>query len=183
MSTYYDKATGQVVEWSPVAEGEPAPSNYLPITEDEASSIAAMDHDSWVTIEDGKIVIAGRRIFFCPSSCSFVHEEVWGPRALPEECVEVTPEEYARLMSYLPGSQAIRMVDGRPDIVEIPKAPPTYEDLLVEAHAMRRAAYVAESDPLRNEADYDAVVNGTEPDYTAWLAAVAAIKARYPLPE
>mgnify|MGYP001301195200 CR=1 FL=1 len=48
---------------------------------------------------------------------------------------------------------------------------------------LRRAAYVAESDPLKNEADYDALVNGTEPDYSAWLAAVAAIKARYPLPE
>lgn len=48
---------------------------------------------------------------------------------------------------------------------------------------LRRAAYAAESDPLRNEADYDALVNGTEPDYTAWKAAVEAIKARYPLPE
>ena len=47
----------------------------------------------------------------------------------------------------------------------------------------RRAAYAAESDPLRNEADYDALVNGTAPDYTTWRAAVEAIKARYPLPE
>ena|SRR5690554_487013 len=51
-----------------------------------------------------------------------------------------------------------------------------------QVQALRRAAYVAESDPLKNEADYDALVNGTEPDYAAWLAAVAAIKARYPLP-
>ena len=47
---------------------------------------------------------------------------------------------------------------------------------------LRRAAYVAESDPMKNEADYDALVHGTEPDYTAWKAAVEAIKARYPLP-
>lgn len=47
---------------------------------------------------------------------------------------------------------------------------------------LRRAAYVAESDPIKNEADYDALVNGTTPDYTAWIAAVEAIKARYPLP-
>jgi len=54
---------------------------------------------------------------------------------------------------------------------------------LEQVQELRRAAYVAESDPLKNEADYDALVNGTEPDYSAWLAAVAAIKARYPLPE
>jgi hypothetical protein len=45
-----------------------------------------------------------------------------------------------------------------------------------------RTAYLAESDPLRLEADYDALSQGLEPDYTAWLASVAAIKARYPLP-
>lgn len=48
--------------------------------------------------------------------------------------------------------------------------------------ASRRAAYLAESDPLRLEADYDALSQGLEPNYTAWLASVAAIKARYPLP-
>lgn len=48
--------------------------------------------------------------------------------------------------------------------------------------ASRRAAYLSESDPLRLEADYDALSQGLEPDYTAWLASVAAIKARFPLP-
>src|SRR5690554_927741 len=52
-----------------------------------------------------------------------------------------------------------------------------------QVQSLRRAAYVAESDPLRAEADYDALINGTEPNYTAWMAAVEAIKARYPLPE
>ncbi|HTO17693.1 MAG TPA: hypothetical protein VL129_00900 [Pseudomonas sp.] len=51
-----------------------------------------------------------------------------------------------------------------------------------QVQSLRRAAYVAESDPLRAEADYDALINGTAPDYTAWIAAVEAIKARYPLP-
>lgn len=50
------------------------------------------------------------------------------------------------------------------------------------ALAARRAAYISESDPLRLEADYDALSQGREPDYAAWLASVAAIKARYPLP-
>lgn len=48
--------------------------------------------------------------------------------------------------------------------------------------ASRRNAYLSESDPLRLEADYDALSQGREPDYAAWLASVAAIKARYPLP-
>lgn len=46
----------------------------------------------------------------------------------------------------------------------------------------RRAAYLSESDPLRLEADYDALSQGRAPDYTVWLASVAAIKARFPLP-
>lgn len=52
-----------------------------------------------------------------------------------------------------------------------------------QVQSLRRAAYVAESDPLKNEAEYDALINGTEPDYTAWMTAVEAIKVRYPLPE
>ncbi len=53
---------------------------------------------------------------------------------------------------------------------------------LESARASRRAAYLSESDPLRLEADYDALSQGQEPDYAAWLASVAAIKARFPLP-
>jgi len=48
--------------------------------------------------------------------------------------------------------------------------------------SLRRAAYLAESDPLRMEADYDALSQGLEPDYRAWFASVAAIKERIPLP-
>ncbi|EPQ3733112.1 hypothetical protein MKF57_005971, partial [Pseudomonas aeruginosa] len=44
-------------------------------------------------------------------------------------------------------------------------------------------AYRTESDPLRLEAEFDAIAAGTEPDLAAWVAAVQAIKARYPLPE
>ncbi|UVL53931.1 hypothetical protein [Pseudomonas sp. B21-035] len=51
------------------------------------------------------------------------------------------------------------------------------------ALASRRAAYAAESDRLKFEAEYDALAAGTEPDYSAWIAAVAAIKERYPLPQ
>lgn len=53
---------------------------------------------------------------------------------------------------------------------------------LDEAIAKRTARYAAESDPLKIEAEYDAQVNNTEPDYTAWMAKVAEIKADIPLP-
>ena len=48
--------------------------------------------------------------------------------------------------------------------------------------AQRRQAYRTESDPLRLEAEFDAIAAGSEPDLAAWVAAVQAIKARYPLP-
>ncbi|MEV1592641.1 hypothetical protein ABZQ60_16840 [Pseudomonas aeruginosa] len=56
------------------------------------------------------------------------------------------------------------------------------DDVLAEVQELRRQAYRTESDPLRLEAEYDAIAAGTEPDLSAWVAAVQAIKARYPLP-
>lgn len=59
-----------------------------------------------------------------------------------------------------------------------------FEALSVECIVvLRRAACAVESDPLKNEVEYDAMINDTEPDCAAWLAAVAAIKERYPLPD
>ncbi|HHZ6095978.1 TPA: hypothetical protein ACWKSA_001088 [Pseudomonas aeruginosa] len=51
------------------------------------------------------------------------------------------------------------------------------------AAAARANAYRLESDPLKTEAEFDAIKAGTEPDYRAWVAKVEEIKARYPLPE
>nr|WP_244244470.1 hypothetical protein [Pseudomonas aeruginosa] len=56
------------------------------------------------------------------------------------------------------------------------------DDALAEVQELRRQAYRTESDPLRLEAEYDAIATGTAPDLSAWMAAVRAIKARYPLP-
>lgn len=58
------------------------------------------------------------------------------------------------------------------------RARSTLDAALIE----RRCAYQFESDPLRFEADYDALIQGLKPDYTAWFASVAAIKERFPLP-
>ena len=78
---------------------------------------------------------------------------------------------------------APELVEMTPEEVEAHLNPPPVSLTLEQIQELRRRAYIAESDPLRNEADYDALINGTEPDYTEWLAAVAAIKDRYPLPE
>ncbi len=51
------------------------------------------------------------------------------------------------------------------------------------AAAARANAYRLESDPLKTEAEFDAIKAGTEPDYRAWVAKVEEIKARYPLPD
>ncbi|HCF0721997.1 hypothetical protein [Pseudomonas aeruginosa] len=56
------------------------------------------------------------------------------------------------------------------------------DDALAEVQELRRQAYRTESDPLRLEAEYDAIATGAKPDLTAWVAAVQAIKERYPLP-
>ncbi|EOZ2997187.1 TPA: hypothetical protein SL809_000113 [Pseudomonas aeruginosa] len=50
------------------------------------------------------------------------------------------------------------------------------------AAAARANAYRLESDPLKTEAEFDAIKAGTEPDYSAWIAKVEEIKARFPLP-
>lgn len=46
----------------------------------------------------------------------------------------------------------------------------------------RARAYRKESDPLKTEAEFDAIKAGTEPDYSDWIAKVEEIKGRYPLP-
>lgn len=54
---------------------------------------------------------------------------------------------------------------------------------LEQIYALRQQAYQNESDPIKVEAEYDAMVAGVEPDYTAWIMKVQEIKDRYPLPE
>ncbi|EOD1577100.1 TPA: hypothetical protein SL857_003775 [Pseudomonas aeruginosa] len=51
------------------------------------------------------------------------------------------------------------------------------------ATAARANAYRLESDPLKIEAEFDAIKAGTEPDYRAWVAKVEEIRVRFPLPE
>lgn len=96
---------------------------------------------------------------------------------LPPDAQALPAQDYAELID---GQAAGRLIDWsglRPALIDMPT--PTAE----QVQADRRAAYRLESDPLKVEAEYDGQVNGTEPDYSAWLAKVAEIKQRYPLPE
>ncbi len=103
---------------------------------------------------------------------------------IPGGCVEVEPPEGK-------ADHLLRFVGGEWAYEEIPKqeepAPeddPQEPDPLTadQVTALRRFAYAAESDPLKTEAEYDAIVSGEKPDYEAWLAKVAEIKERYPMP-
>ncbi|TFF13749.1 hypothetical protein EXW72_08205 [Pseudomonas sp. BCA14] len=57
-----------------------------------------------------------------------------------------------------------------------------YRTALETARSRRRAAYQVESDPIRLEIAYDALLKGVAPDFGPWVESVTAIKERYPLP-
>lgn len=120
-------------------------------------------------------------MFYSKTTGGFYDAAIHGDN-IPADAVEITAEEHAALLA---GQSAGKIIsadaDGRHVLIDPPA--PSCEQQLASARAQRRAAYVAESDPLKTEAEYDALLAGTEPDYTAWMAAVEAIKARYPLPE
>ncbi len=74
------------------------------------------------------------------------------------------------------------MLDFSKMITAEEKANKQYEDAVQQAIQQRKAAYLAESDHLKTEAEYDASVAGVAVDYSAWHAAVQAIKDRFPMP-
>ncbi|WP_262163483.1 hypothetical protein [Pseudomonas sp. 14P_8.1_Bac3] len=82
------------------------------------------------------------------------------------------------------GFRCVENESGVSDNEVFSKEPPDFATVQTkgEVQARRRAAYSLESDPIKNEADYDAQAAGLEPDYAEWILAVSAIKARYPLP-
>lgn len=62
------------------------------------------------------------------------------------------------------------------------KAAEQFQAAYSAAVSARQNAYREESDPIRFEAEYDAIQRGTDPDYAEWVEAVEAIKQRIPLP-
>lgn len=107
-----------------------------------------------------------------------------GVYLVPGGCVENPPPKIKK------EGQLQRFVGDRWTLVDKPKAQEVEEEqeadqgqpTAAQVLAMRRYAYAQESDALKNEADYDAIVNGSEPDYSEWVAKVDEIKARYPMP-
>lgn len=99
----------------------------------------------------------------------------------PEDAVQLTEEEIAAFWRQTPPTgKVLGSNGGRPAWVNAPQPGVLSE---VEARLLRQQAYRAEADPLKLEAEYDALVNGVEPDLGPWMAKVAEIKQRYPLPE
>lgn len=95
----------------------------------------------------------------------------------PSDAVQITDDEYLHLLDGVQSGKNIGLdQNGRPALVD---RPPLTRDAVL---AIRQAAYRMESDPLKIEAEHDAIVAGTAPDYSAWLAKVGEIKSRYPLP-
>lgn len=98
----------------------------------------------------------------------FYHLSVHGD-AIPADAIEITDEQHAALLN----GQSIGKViaadaAGHPVLVDPPPAPPP------DHEALRRAAYREVSDPLFFKWQRGDATQGE------WLAAVAAIKARYP---
>lgn len=118
-------------------------------------------------------------MFYSASTGGFYSREIHGDN-MPADVVEITTEQHAALLD---GQAAGKVIAADKKGLPVLQDPPAPAPLTLEqVQAQRQAAYVAESDPLKNEAEYDAIVAGTDPDYTAWLDKVAEIKARYPLP-
>lgn len=99
---------------------------------------------------------------------------------IPSGAVKLSTEEYEGLKALLGAGHTVSLHKG--SLVVSPPDVPTSAQLVDEARANRLAAYRIESDPLKIEAEHDAIVNGGGPDYSAWLAKVAEIKERYPFP-
>jgi hypothetical protein len=73
-----------------------------------------------------------------------------------------------------PKYEAIKQWIAEGNTVEVYFEPePTYVEL-------RQSAYKSESDPIKTAIENEALFDGVEPDYTAWIEKVAEIKNRYP---
>lgn len=118
-------------------------------------------------------------MFYSKSTGGFYSREIHGDN-MPADVVEITAEEHSALLDGQSNGKVIDWDDYGYPFLAYP--PPPAPDTIEQVQAKRQAAYVAESDPLKNEAEYDAIITGAEPDYTDWLAKVAEIKARLPLP-
>lgn len=116
-------------------------------------------------------------MYYSKKTGGFYMAEVHGD-SIPADAVEITRERHAELMDGQ--GRGLVIAPGRGGFPELQEpAPLTLEQVLM----LRQAAYAVESDPLKNEAEFNAIKGGTKPDYSAWLAKVEEIKQRLPKPE
>ena len=117
--------------------------------------------------------------YFDPTTLGLLDD---GTNEIPAHAVELSDEQYADILNRLSqGMQLAAADDGAP--VLNPPQQPNAAQILQMIRARRLEAYKMESDPLKIEAEYDALESSVEPDYTDWRAKVAEIKERYPLPD
>lgn len=121
-------------------------------------------------------------VHFSPSLLGFYPEESRANYeeigAWPEDAVKLTAKQRDEFWKQVPpAGKDLGALDGKPAWIN---KPPLNAEQVV---ALRLLAYREESDPLKNEADYDALVSNSQPDYSAWMAKVSEIKERYPMPK
>ncbi|MCY1293694.1 hypothetical protein D9M70_429620 [compost metagenome] len=103
-----------------------------------------------------------------------------GTHQVPAHAKPLTDEQDEQIKQDLADGKQLRATaDGSPLLAD-PRQP-TSAEIAETVRQNRLAAYRLESDPLKTEAEYQALKAGTEPDYSAWIAKVEEIKARYPL--
>lgn len=135
------------------------------------------------TIEKPAVEVRVNEFYFFPSTLGFVPAQ-WKDDgtftdAWPSDAVLMTDAEASKYRgAEPPAGKQLGQKTGRPAWVDHVPNIMTIEQI----QKLRQDTYRAESDHLKTEAEYDAAIAGENPDYTAWLAKVAEIKERYPLP-
>lgn len=118
--------------------------------------------------------------YFSPSNRSFypakLKAQYESSGSWPSDAVVAMDGEFDTFTQLPPDGKVLGDDNGRPAWVNY-EAPPLSEEMI---RALRTAAYRAESDHLKLEAEHDALLSGSEPNYTRWLEKVGEIKARYP---
>jgi hypothetical protein len=112
-----------------------------------------------------------RTVFYSSSKRGFYSPEI--DKIIPADAMEVSKEYYDVLFAgQAQGKLIIPGSDGTPVLQDPPK--PTAEQFLAAAEANRRAAYIAEADPLFFKTQRGEV------EQQVWLDKVTEIKTRYP---
>lgn len=104
----------------------------------------------------------------------------YSDESAPEGSVDVTDSQWHKLLAgQAAGKMIVSGTGGVPKLQDRPVVSLNSE----QAYSARIEAYRSESDPLKNEAEYDAQISGEAPDYSLWIRKVQEIKARYPIAE